>query len=393
MTILAGPAQPVYITNGPPVGGASLPVILVGPDGATPIATVDVSTLVAKAGDTMTGPLAINKNSTTEALTLTAPDPTDVAYDSTILAALRVAPPPTPWTRNFLAGIAVVTSSGTVDKGRGIIVQNNASKSDAIWANNRGGGVAFATDIEDAGTPTGNSYGFIGRVYSGTSVGMLLDTTNPLAAGPTLAQINHYGTSAGVGLSIGMAGNAAHTGIIIRNQGGNTSAKALIIKRASDANVLTFTNETSFLNQLSDSSSITPTLQIENTANSGAAILNVFGKTAGGVAIQGRLDIGVGGSVRMFTTSNHALIFLQNSVEIFRLETDSTLKMADGKNISLGTTTGTQIGTGTTQKIGFYGATPVVKPSASGSRGANAALASLLTQLASLGLIVDGTSA
>jgi hypothetical protein len=43
--------------------------------------------------------------------------------------------------------------------------------------------------------------------------------------------------------------------------------------------------------------------------------------------------------------------------------------------------------------IGFYGTTPIAKPTASGSRGGNAALASLLTQLANLGLITDGTSA
>jgi hypothetical protein len=33
-------------------------------------------------------------------------------------------------------------------------------------------------------------------------------------------------------------------------------------------------------------------------------------------------------------------------------------------NIALGTTTGTKIGTATTQKLGFYNATPVVQPSA-----------------------------
>jgi hypothetical protein len=34
----------------------------------------------------------------------------------------------------------------------------------------------------------------------------------------------------------------------------------------------------------------------------------------------------------------------------------------DGVNWTFGTTTGTQIGTATTQKIGFFGATPVVQP-------------------------------
>ena len=43
--------------------------------------------------------------------------------------------------------------------------------------------------------------------------------------------------------------------------------------------------------------------------------------------------------------------------------------------------------------VGFYGATPASKPTVTGSRGGNAALASLLTKLASLGLITDGTTA
>jgi hypothetical protein len=44
-------------------------------------------------------------------------------------------------------------------------------------------------------------------------------------------------------------------------------------------------------------------------------------------------------------------------------------------------------------KAGFFNATPITKPTATGSRGGNAALASALTALANLGLITDGTSA
>lgn len=42
--------------------------------------------------------------------------------------------------------------------------------------------------------------------------------------------------------------------------------------------------------------------------------------------------------------------------------------------------------------VGFYGTTPISKPTVTGSKGANAALASLLTQLAALGLITDSTT-
>jgi hypothetical protein len=42
----------------------------------------------------------------------------------------------------------------------------------------------------------------------------------------------------------------------------------------------------------------------------------------------------------------------------------SLLHLADAGNITVGTTTGTKIGTATTQKLGFYDATPVVQPAA-----------------------------
>lgn len=43
-------------------------------------------------------------------------------------------------------------------------------------------------------------------------------------------------------------------------------------------------------------------------------------------------------------------------------------------------------------KLGFFAASPVAKPTVTGSRGGNAALASLLTALANLGLITDSSS-
>jgi hypothetical protein len=44
------------------------------------------------------------------------------------------------------------------------------------------------------------------------------------------------------------------------------------------------------------------------------------------------------------------------------------------------------------RKLGFYNTTPVAKPTVSGSRGGNAALASLLTALANLGLVTNSTT-
>lgn len=48
---------------------------------------------------------------------------------------------------------------------------------------------------------------------------------------------------------------------------------------------------------------------------------------------------------------------------------------------------------GSAARVGFFGATAVVKPTVTGSRGGNAALASLLTALANLGVLTDSSSA
>lgn len=48
---------------------------------------------------------------------------------------------------------------------------------------------------------------------------------------------------------------------------------------------------------------------------------------------------------------------------------------------------------GSEAMVGFFGTAPIVKPTVTGSRGGNAALADLLTELAALGLIVDSSSA
>lgn len=64
----------------------------------------------------------------------------------------------------------------------------------------------------------------------------------------------------------------------------------------------------------------------------------------------------------------------------------------DGFNLAVGTVNGLMIGTANTQKIGFNGAVPVVQGTITGSKGANAALTSLLAYLALRGDIVNSTT-
>jgi hypothetical protein len=77
--------------------------------------------------------------------------------------------------------------------------------------------------------------------------------------------------------------------------------------------------------------------------------------------------------------------------EALRISNDRSITVSDGGNVILGTTTGTKIGTATTQKIGFYNATPVVQPTAVADATDAATvitqLNALLTRMRNLGLI------
>ena len=78
---------------------------------------------------------------------------------------------------------------------------------------------------------------------------------------------------------------------------------------------------------------------------------------------------------------------------VLTVGTDFNLTVRDGSDINLGSTTGTKIGTATTQKLAFYNSTPIVKPTISGVRSDGTALTNLLTTLSNLGLITDSTTA
>lgn len=58
----------------------------------------------------------------------------------------------------------------------------------------------------------------------------------------------------------------------------------------------------------------------------------------------------------------------------------------------LATTGGTMTGGLVTANIGFYGTTAKSKQTVSGSKGSNAALTSLMSALATLGLVTDSTT-
>lgn len=69
------------------------------------------------------------------------------------------------------------------------------------------------------------------------------------------------------------------------------------------------------------------------------------------------------------------------------LSNDNTWHAAPGDS------DGAVLGRNTTSKIGFYGATSVVKPTVTGAKTGTAALTSLIAALVAQGLIIDTTTA
>jgi hypothetical protein len=111
----------------------------------------------------------------------------------------------------------------------------------------------------------------------------------------------------------------------------------------------------------------------------GASILAAVDGTPGANDMPGRLVFSV--------TADGAA----SPTEALRISNDRSITVSDGGNVVLGTTTGTKIGTATTQKLGFYNATPVVQPTAVADATDAATvitqLNALLTRMRNLGLI------
>jgi len=70
------------------------------------------------------------------------------------------------------------------------------------------------------------------------------------------------------------------------------------------------------------------------------------------------------GTEKLGTGAARALELQTDGTTRLTISTTGAFTIADALNVSVGTTTGTKIGTATTQKLGFYNATPVVQPAA-----------------------------
>ena len=105
----------------------------------------------------------------------------------------------------------------------------------------------------------------------------------------------------------------------------------------------------------------------------------------------GSTAVAFANSIIFNTKGSYPYVFAIDGGERLRITVNDGIKVAESVNIALGTSTGTKIGSSTTQKLAFYNATPVVQPAAVANAidaaSAISQLNEVLARLRTLGLI------
>jgi len=128
-----------------------------------------------------------------------------------------------------------------------------------------------------------------------------------------------------------------------------------------------------------------------------AQMFRVYGTSDASATNYERAKIGWVGSTFYVGTEQggtgtaRAMEFQTGGLTCLTINSSGNFVFADAKNIAVGTGTGTKIASASTQKLGFFGATPVVQPAAvadaTGAGDVVAQLNALLARMRSLGLI------
>lgn len=189
---------------------------------------------------------------------------------------------------------------------------------------------------------------------------------------------------------------------------GKAQIKNNVISRMNNNNIRINTNfnATRNVNKLSPSIPITGS-GVNGSMNS-HLIMNtfdivdvdkiIFGTTAGSGSALSSTDTGIGTNyvsgvsfgmkVQIPATANNEIFQLYRGTnEIINISPAGTIIYG---NIFLGTSNTNTLTI--SSKVGFYSATPIAKPTITGSKGGNAALTSLLSALSSFGLITNSTT-
>jgi hypothetical protein len=255
---------------------------------------------------------------------------------------------------------ATAAIEGTQSASPSVIQTGQGWKTTATAASQSVSFRQFVLPVQGTTAPTGNW-----KLQSDIAGGGYSDRMTVTSAGALL--MSGSGTSAEVALSIG--GNAS-CGFFTTGSGTNIT--------------VCFSGAGRF--QFDNTVGLSPTTVVTNIYPLGTSTAkwgSLYVGSAAASTIEGALNL----SSTLAVTGATTLTGL--------LTANGGITLGDAQNIAFNTTTGTKIGTATTQKIGFWNATPVVQQSAvaDASGGvvidaeARTALNSLLAKLRTLGII------
>jgi hypothetical protein len=123
------------------------------------------------------------------------------------------------------------------------------------------------------------------------------------------------------------------------------------------------TSASSILTVLTSSNTVGVQIQRNATALNSTAVLGFSNTTTEGITNHAEIyairtdDLASADTTLTFRVRTNSVM-----TEYLRLKGSGSIGISDAINIDLGTTTGTKIGTATTQKLSFWNATPIVQP-------------------------------
>lgn len=288
----------------------------------------------------------------------------------------------------LLDGVAFVLADAgnmVVGKGSGIALDLTASGANTIIGSGSGIGITTGKNNVILGGATGNALtsgekNFILGVNAGAN---LTTGSENIVIGEyalTSATDNYRNIAIGYASGQGITGNGASNNICIGQGGFDTAGAAY-----SNCVGIGMGYEFNASNQLCFGGQTAPLLDayfgggVMNTGYAYNITINPSGRypfsadaPASTIALVGGVGTGYGqpGVVyikvpkRLGTATGQATWKTRQTPEIKATFHENELRILDGYNLQLGTTTGTKIGTATTEKIGFWNKTPVVQPTA-----------------------------
>ena len=235
------------------------------------------------------------------------------------------------------AGSNTATNSGSSVSG-GVVNITTGVGSYNTNGSYTGVGGALTVTLGAGGAPTNTSgiTGSAGGVFTVTGGKGGNSTTGTGGA-------NVAGAGSSFNLTTGNGGNASGG---TSNTGGNGGNYAIVLGTAGTGSTANGTAGQFTMTQTLSGSDATAMMSLSPTWNT----------TGTPTAVR----------VNVTDTASNAASLLQDwqvgGTSKFKISKTGTITIVDGGNIAIGTSTGTQIGTTTLQKIGFWGATPIVQP-------------------------------